>query len=186
MLLCEICFQAFVAWQNSIIFSLFTYVSIYVCMYAHMVTCKRACICCIRVWRPQGDAESLCWWLIYFLLWGRASFFLLKVMFYIYFIINIILCVWVSCLHVCLCVMCKLGAWRGQKEGTEFPVTEVTGAYELLNGCWLGMEPQSSWRAAVLLVAEPSSPESGFLNQTQSNIASFWEAHPTPQVLPAI
>lgn len=49
----------------------------------------------------------------------------------------------------------------------------------------LGIEAQSSWRAAALLVAEPSSPESGFLNQTQSNIASFWEAPPHPAPSPA-
>lgn len=62
----------------------------------------------------------------------------------------IILCVWVPCLHICLCTKCMLGALRGQKRASESPWNK--GYCHLWATTWvLQIKPWFSWRASSVL-----------------------------------
>lgn len=64
------------------------------------------------------------------------------------------MCVWVFCLHVCLCTMCVQYPW-GLEENIGFPGTRVIDGYESPYGCWesnLGLVGEQ----LVFLTAQPS------------------------------
>ena len=48
---------------------------------------------------------------------------------------SFILCVWVFCLHVCLCTMCMPGAYEGQKRASDALELELQTACNLPGGC---------------------------------------------------
>lgn len=83
-----------------------------------------------------------------------CSFFIfcIEELFKFYFIV---VCV-VVLPHACLCVICKIHAWRPQRppKGLRYPGTVVTDSCNLLRGCWISnagpLEEQT-----VLLPTEP-------------------------------
>jgi hypothetical protein len=61
---------------------------------------------------------------------------------------HFILCVWVFCLHVCLCTTCVPAVPTGQKESVKSCVTGLIDGREP----WvLGIEPRSSERVSCAL-----------------------------------
>ena len=65
------------------------------------------------------------------------------------------LCVWVLCLHVCLCTPCMSGAHGSQKKGIRSPGTRVTVGCELPCGCWESNTGPLG-EQSMLLTTEPS------------------------------
>ena len=96
------------------------------------------------------------WFIHFFLFWNGLMFCYFIVCLFIdcFPSFLIFLCVWLFCLHVCMCTTCMQCLWRPE-EGSRFPGTGITSGCEPPCGC--GNWTQVLWKEQqVLLTNEPS------------------------------